>query len=216
MKMKRRVFYSKAFHLFALAVLLLLFNACSTNKSIPLYPESLALLESPLKKEIARLNVPIEIDLIYHNGQSLSFIHPYQKQITYELLAGEHHLGFQYQDIHFDDDENQEIITSKIAFIHFVAKDKENYDIGFNAPIDYLSAKQLENNFDLTLSVNDKMISSSSNTNNPLTENSRSEPVTEQTDVSHSPLINLQRWWKKSTPADQKAFILWIEAGDES
>ena len=204
--MNQRLHHPRIIALLLLALITML-NACSINKIIPLHPKTTKIAGTAL------LVVPVEVDLIYHNGQNIELLPAYQKKITYSLLAGEHWLGFQYQDIHYDDDENQEIITSKKAFIHYTAIAGNTYQITFDAPKNYSEAKLLENSLQLRLSLNDTLIAKSSPVRPIVTQiTPNALPETTPKTITPLPTVDhLKHWWKKATVEERQTFIHWID-----
>lgn len=192
------------FLLLAFAITL---NACSINKVIPLHSKTTEIANTAL------LIAPIEIDLIYHNGQKVDLLPVYQKKVKYRLPAGEHWLGFQYQDIHYDDDENQEIITSKKVFIHYNAIAGYTYQITFDAPKNYNEAKLLENNLQLKLSLNNTTIAKSTY-DQPIATlmvPNASLKTTPRAIKSSSAVEHLKHWWTKASTEERQTFIQWVE-----
>ncbi len=164
--------------------------------------------------------MPIQIDLIYHNGQQKSFTPPYRPLVNYKLLPGRHLIGLRYQDVHYDEEENQEIITSKVVIIQFTAETQETYKIDFQKPKNYAAAKLLESSFQLTLSNNQHVVASST----PATERIEKsdflsfDEITHPQTTSNPPLSHkisieqLKQWWvHKATQEERVGFFKWVE-----
>ncbi|HFE38067.1 MAG TPA: DUF2057 domain-containing protein, partial [Gammaproteobacteria bacterium] len=145
-----------------------------------------------------------------------SFIPAYQPSVTYQLLAGEHLLGFRYQDLLTDEEGNDEVITSLPVLIRFEAKAGETYHVDFKKPVSYLEAKQLEAHFSLTLSASDQLVASSKPAPENLKDGGflwRSSRVDDQQaskTQKRSALQRLKYWWETASKNERKIFMQWV------
>jgi len=192
--------------------LIFLLISCTSKPFIPLYPEN------TVPTSAASLVMPIQIDLVYHNGQQKSFTPPYRPLVNYQLLPGKHLIGLRYQNIHHDEEENQEIITSNIVIIQFTAKAQETYHIDFQKPENYAAAKQVESNFQLTLLNKQHVIASST----PATERIQKSDFLSFDETAHPPISSLpfsqkisieqlKQWWAhQATQEERVDFFRWV------
>jgi len=213
------------FQLFFFVILtFIILSACTNKNFIPLYQD-----DKPIE-QTALLTVPIQIDLIYHNKKRKNFTPPYKALVNYRLLPGEHLMGFRYQDMHTDEDNNQEVITSKAVILKFIAEPGQTYQVNYEKPNNYIAAKKLEEQFQIHLSSNEQLIATSTPAAENLHEESLfsgatfSKATTElfqENDIklgessaspekNDAPIQHLKYWWINASEAEQRNFSQWI------
>lgn len=205
---------------------LLLLSACTNRNFIPLYKD-----EKPIE-QTALLTAPIQVDLIYHNNQRKNLTPPYKPMVNYRLLPGKHLLGFQYQDLHTNEDNDQEVITSKIVLLRFVAEPGKIYKINFNKPENYIAAKKLEEHFQISLYQDNQLIATSTPAAEKLYENSlfsdntfskSTEELFQENDIklgesrlppgkNDMPIQHLKYWWINASKTEQENFREWVKS----
>jgi len=210
---------------FPIILALLTLNACTNKNFIPLYENT-----KPVE-QTALLTAPIQIDLIYHNKQRKNLTPPYKSMVNYRLLPGKHLLGFQYQDMHTNEDNDQEVITSKTVLLRFTAEAGKSYQIDFDKPENYVAAKKLEEHFQISLSQNQKIIATSSYAAENIFEESlfsgasfskSTEELFQESDVklgdpstspekNDAPIQHLKYWWTNASKTEQDNFNEWIK-----
>ena len=216
----------RPFFLCIFAVLLSLLSACASNKPIILF-------DTPPAKpsNIAKLLIPIEIDLVYVDGNRQTFFPAYQQYVTYKLLPGAHVFGFQYQDMVLNEDGNQESVKSKTVIIRFTAEEGANYIIDFKKPASFADALKLEKTFKISLSKKSdsgKSIIASSfpAPESPVAGWLGSKPFSaEAADLFNDEILStrseepakdaktgthLKYWWEQASQEERSSFRQWI------
>lgn len=197
---------------FFIILTLLSITACTSKNFIPLYPDEKH-QNINLTEQTALLIAPIQTDLVYHNNKRQNFTPPYKATVKYRLLPGKHLLGFRYQDLHTNEENDQEIITSKIVLLDFVAEPGKTYKVTFERPENFVAAKKIEEKFEISLSHNDQIIATSTYA---------VEKIYEENDISldegdlpasqnKTAAQQLKFWWTKASKAEQEAFGTWAE-----
>ncbi|MDH3325457.1 MAG: DUF2057 domain-containing protein [Gammaproteobacteria bacterium] len=198
-------------------------SACASNKPIILYsknPENIT--------DVITLTMPIEIDVVYHDGKREAFMPGYQEFISYKLLPGKHLLGFKYQDMVTDAEGNNESIKSRTVMIRFDGKPGEKYNIDFTPPKTAEEALPLEKTLELTLSNQKRIIATSYPAPEAPTANWFStkpfDPETaelfESNNMENSALNppaknatntqHLRYWWMMASPEEKSDFKSWL------
>ena len=211
--------------IFFVILTLLLLNACTNKSFIPLYEDN-----EPIE-QTALLIAPIQIDLIYHNNQRKNLTPAYKAMVNYRLSPGKHLLGFQYQDMHTNEDNDQEVITSKAVILRFTAEPGKTYKIDFKKPESYIDAKKLEEHFQISLSHDQQVIATSTYAAENIHENSlfsgeafskNTEALFQESDTKLSiadappgkdgaPIQHLKYWWINASETEQKNFNEWVK-----
>jgi len=155
--MNQFYFSPKHYLLLIVIVVATVISACTSFNAIKLYNDT-----NITEERIVKLILPVEIDVVYYNGQKHSFLPAYQQYVTYHLLEGNHLLGLQFQDIIKNEDGNEENIKSRVVMLRFNATSGETYTVNFEKPTTFAEFEQLENNLELSLSHNDQIIAHSS------------------------------------------------------
>jgi len=216
----------KQHQLFFLIILALLtLNACTNKNFIPLYEN-----KKPIE-QTALLIAPIQIDLIYHNKQRKNLTPPYKAMVNYRLLPGNHLMGFRYQDIHTNEDNDQEVITSRTVLLNFTAEAGKTYEITYNQPENYIAAKKIEEKFEINLNQNQQLIATSIYAAENLHEESffsgeafskSTEELFTESDTklgtpsttpekNDAPIQHLKYWWINASQTEQDNFNDWIK-----
>jgi len=208
----------KTYLLLLLFLLIISAQGCALNKPIPLYSENTD------KATALSLQIPVELDVVYHNGSRKSVLTPYQPMIEYQILPGNHLLGLQYQDIKNDEEGNHESIKSKIVLFKFTAKTGEKYSVDFQPPESLKQARTIAKNLKLTLLENTNVIATSfvavENVHQSdfftqgfdadtasLFDDEQSEALAP---APHAAAIeHLKYWWKNSSEQEKSAFKTW-------
>ena len=228
-ELQRRMI-KKHYSILRLKTLIFLFTflfitGCASQKAIKLYEADPA-----SKNDIVTLTMPVEIDVVYVDGQRVNYLPGYQPQISYTLLPGNHLLGFKYQDMLTDDEGNNESINSRTVLIRFDAKAGQQYEINFTRPKTVEQALILEKTLKLTMSYQGNVITKSfpapqspstswfnSNSFNGntmelfdeealLAENDAGEP-----NQNTAPAGHLKFWWKKASDEERADFTRWLK-----
>jgi len=192
--------------LFCILLLSVFCTSCSQNKFIPLYTEN-----KPIE-ETALLTIPVEIDLIYHNGLALDDTPPYQPFINYRLTPGKHVFGFRYQEIHLDEENTEEVVTSQKAYIHFIAKQGDQYALEYDKPESFIAAKKFEKAFQIKLMENSQLITLSIPT--PESDITLTHIENKNKDEKEDVLKQLKYWWGNASEDQKQLFTKWAELDD--
>lgn len=193
----------KRIRLFFILTLILLCISCSQKKFIPLGIDNTAI------EKTALIVVPVQLDLVYHNTKKLSITPPFRPSVKYRLRAGKQLLGFQYQEIHINEDSNEEVITSAVVYIQFMAKKGAKYTVEYDIPNNFESAKKIEDIFSIRLKQDNQLVATSSNSLEDLKVIAFSDLSERSTRPSASSLLELKHWWEKSTDVEKEKFIEW-------
>lgn len=200
----------KTGQLFVFIILLLLIAACTSKNFIPLYETSNK--DTIQTKQTALLITPIQLDLIYHNNQKMNFTPPYKTMVNYRLLPGKHAIEFRYQDIHVNEENEDEIISSQNILLDFTAEAGKTYMANFHKPSNFFEAKKIENEFQITLTQNNQLVATSIYASKSKSkENKPSEKLIIPPIDKDSSIAQLKYWWEKASETEKEAFNQWLK-----
>jgi len=197
---------------------LILVSACSTKKIIPLTSDA------ENSNNVSYLVAPIQFELIYHNGSEKDFTPVYRKNVTYSLLPGNHIIGFRYQEVHYDEYGNHDVIKSKPSLIQFEAKLGKTYNIMFETPINYQAATNLESQFIFSLKEGAHIIATSESANNKIGNTGLISGIfssnkfesfpdwkePDQPQATDNATAHLKYWWESASTTERENFRQWI------
>ncbi len=204
----------KHIYQFILLLTAITLSGCSFNKPIVLYDKSQKNLDN-----YAILKLPVEIDVVFYEGEKRRFMPSYQPIIEYHIAAGEQTIGFRYEDIFTDFDGDEQVVKSKIVFINFLARENVVYTIDFKPPRDLQDAQRLTSNLQLKLFDGNQTIAKSfkrpgilSSGFSSLFEKKDNDKETANklntlTESDH--LSQLKFWWEKASKEERKEFDIW-------
>jgi len=204
---------SKYKHTYRLVLLLIAIalNGCSFNKPIVLYDKN---QKNPAA--FAILKLPVEIDIVFYNGEKRRFMPYYQPIIDYHIATGEQTIGFRYEDIMADSDGDEQVVKSKVVFINFLAQENVIYSTDFKPPDTFQEAQQLTSDLQLNLFAGNQAIAKSfkqpglSLRLSSLFENTENNRET-NTPSESSHVTQLKFWWGKASKEEREEFDIWRE-----
>jgi len=201
----------KHIYQFILLLTAITLNGCSFNKPIVLYDKNQKNLDT-----YAILKLPVEIDVVFYDGEKRRFIPSYQPIIEYHIATGEQTIGFRYEDIFTDFDGDEQVVKSKIVFINFRALENVVYTLDFKPPRTLQDAERLASDLQLKLFDGNQTIAESfrrpglSLGFSSLFENKDSEEADKlNTPSENDHLTQLKFWWGKASKEEQREFDNW-------
>ena len=202
------------FRIVFLLLLVYCLISCVGPKIFDLRPE-----KQKTQGNFALLKVPMELDIVYLNKQKIDIMTPYRKIITYKVPTGNLVVGLQYNDLLYNEDNNQEVVKSKVVQLEFPAKAGETYTIRFKKPRNTAEAAQMLKN--LTLSLYHGKTSIAKSTKNDLWQisaaiNKASDHLPFESAPDHpqkppgkseSADKHLLYWWTKASQTERQRFL---------
>ena len=192
---------------FTFIILLLSLNACTSKNFIPLYESTEK--DSIQIEQTALLIAPIQLDLVSHNNQEKNVTPPYKAMAHYRLLPGDHLMGFRYQDMLNNEDNEEEIFTSQTVLLKFTAEPGKIYTVNFEKPENFMDARKIEDNFQITLSHNNQLVATSTYTIGNSFEEETSEKNKLPPTINNAAIVHLKYWWDNASKAEQENFNQW-------
>ena len=195
-------------------MLILALSGCSYNKAIVLYEKNKENSES-----FAILQLPVEVDIIYYDGEKRYYMPAYQPLITYHIATGEQTIGFRYEDVFTAFDGEDYVVKSKEVFLTFTAEKDQRYTINFKPPRLLSEAEITADQFEFDLYHKTRHIAKTVKQPNfifagfgSLFSKNENTPTSNQLSSQELPYLKqLKTIWQKSTEDDKKAFFHWVE-----
>ena len=203
-------YLSKIKLLFTFVILLLSLNACTSKNFIPLYESTEK--DTIQIEQTALLVAPIQLDLVSHNNQEKNVTPPYKAMAHYRLLPGDHLIGFRYQNMHNNEENEQEVFTSQAVLLKFTAEPGKTYTVNFKKPENFIEARKIEENFQIKLSHNNQLIATSIYMiENSFEEKTTSEKNKQPPTINNAAIVHLKYWWDNASKAEQENFNQWLK-----
>jgi len=199
----------------------LLLLSCATDRAIHLYDGP------PLaEQQLASLIIPLEIDLLSVDGESIATPFFTGEQVHYRLKAGQHHLIVRYKNLFDSDESNHEIITSQTKLFHIHMIKSQSYHLKHSIPEDLTAAKMAIKHFQPWIETSTSphhiqakaapasfetatLLSGAFKPGNDLTTDASSPSDMQSPENMPAPLQQLQYWWQKASRQDQQDFDEW-------